>query len=320
MIDRRFDQSLVARCCARLAFTTSLAAGAFALGCANEDATPPGGLGTQAGATTGAPSAAAAPTGAAGAAAMDSAMGGGTVPAGGATFTTTIVESVNETPIPASQLALTVRALDNETGAPLPGLETVNDESAMVSFSGLTQPSVGFMIQGVVNQAIDTYTFNVDPLDMNRLLRVVAKSSVLTVKTVANVTLDPQMADVAGAIYWDNAQGIEEPVGCVTVSIDDGQGDIRYFASNNLPTTNVPLESAPNLEVRTATNPLNGRFYIANVVPGRHTITATLNGQVVGTASLPAFQSSQSTDGENAISLTDITIDAPANPTPADCL
>lgn len=295
-----FNRSSAPQLHAGLAILLSLSLGAIA-GCSEESTSPsnpslpPTGMGTS-------------PVGAAG-------MGAPAAPTG-APFTLTIVESVNDTPIPSSQLSLTVRALDNATGQPLPGMETVTDDDARVTFNGLTQPEVGFMIQGVPAQAIDTYSFNVSPLEQNRLLRVVAKSSVLTVKTVANVTLDPQMADVAGAIYWGN----DEPVGCVTVTIDDGVGDIRYFASNNLPTTNVALESAPFLEVRTATNPLNGRFYIANVTPGVHTITAHLNGEVVGSASLPAFPGNMSTDGENAISLTDITLPGDANPTPADCM
>ncbi|MDD9934303.1 MAG: hypothetical protein OXT09_11910 [Myxococcales bacterium] len=303
----------------RFAAGALVLASALALGCSNETGGPEGQGGlnmpiAMGGAGGPAP---AAPTG------DGTMMADGMTsapPAGGATFVGTIVESVNDMPVPSSQLELTVRVLDNVTGMPLAGLETVTDDNAVVSFPGLTQDQVGFMIQGVPDQAIDTYTFNVSPLEQDKLLRVVAKSSVLTVKTVANVTLDPQMADIAGAIYWDSPDGLEHPVGCVTVSIDDGQGDIRYFASNNLPTTNVALDSAPYLEVRTATNPLNGRFYIANVVPGAHTVTAMLNGEVVGEASLPAFAGNMSSDGENAISLTDITLSAPANPTPADCM
>jgi hypothetical protein len=144
---------------------------------------------------------------------------------------------------------------------------------------------------------------------------------VLTVKTVANVTLNPDLADIAGAIYWKDASGVEQPVGCATVAIDDGQGEIRYFGSNNLPTTNVALPSAPNLEVRTATNPLNGRFFITGVSLKPHTVTAMVNGMAVGSATLPVFQGKTSTDGENAISLTDILVEgASANPTPSDCM
>jgi len=246
--------------------------------------------------------------------------GMGAVPTTGTSnFTGMIVESTNDRPIDSGQLPLIVRALDNTTGMALPGKETMNDGSAGVAFSDLPNPQVAFMVKGVPDQAIDTYTFNVESNSQDKLLRIVAKSSVLTVKTVANVTLNPALGDLAGAIYWKNASGIEEPVGCATVAIDDGQGEIRYFASNNLPTTNVALPSAPNLEVRTATNPLNGKFFITGTALARHTITAMLNGQVIGTESLPSFAGTASTDGENAISLTDILVEGSANPTPADC-
>jgi len=273
------------------------------VGCgSDEDSTPMagGGAGVAAGAAGGV-------AGAAGAA-----------PAGGP-LTLTVVESTNDTPIASADLAFEILALDNDTGMPLAGQQGSNDANAAVTFEGLSFPAA-FMIKGVPAQAIDTYTFNMRADDPDRLLRVVAKSSVLTVKTVANVTLDPALGDVAGAIYWINAAGVEEPVGCATVSIDDGQGEIRYFASNNLPTTNVPIAEAPNLEVRTATNPLNGKFFITGTSLQRHTITAMVGGQVIGTTSLPAFPGNTSTDGENAISLSDLLVEGQsANPTPADC-
>jgi hypothetical protein len=246
---------------------------------------------------------------------------GGPPATGTSNFTGMIVESTNDRPIDNGSLALTVRALDNATGMPLAGKETMNDGNAGVAFADLPNPEVGFMIKGVPAMAIDTYTFNVESNAQGELLRVVAKSSVLTVKTVANVTLDPALGDLAGAIYWKNGSGVEEPVGCATVAIDDGQGEIRYFARNNLPTTNVALPSAPNLEVRTATNPLNGKFFITGTSLKRHTVTAMVNGQVIGSASLPVFAGTASTDGENAISLTDILVEGmSANPTPADCM
>ena len=238
---------------------------------------------------------------------------------GTSSFTGMIVESTNDTPIDSNKLPLIVRALDNTTGMALPGKETMNDGSANVAFADLPNPEVGFMVKGVKDQAIDTYTFNVESNSQAKLLRIVAKSSVLTVKTVANVTLNPALGDLAGAVYWKNASGVEEPVGCATVAIDDGQGEIRYFASNNLPTTNVALPAAPNLEVRTATNKLNGKFFITGTALARHTITVMLNGMAIGSASLPSFAGTASTDGENAISLTDILVEGSANPTPADC-
>ena len=246
--------------------------------------------------------------------------GSGAPPATGtSSFTGVIVESTNDRPINNDQLPVLVRALDNATGMPLPGKETMNDGSAGVAFADLPNPEVGFMLKGVKDQSIDTYTFNVESNAQGKLLRIVAKSSVLTVKTVANVTLNSALGDLAGAIYWKNASGVEEPVGCATVAIDDGQGEIRYFASNNLPTTNVALPTAPNLEVRTATNPLNGKFFITGTALKRHTVTAMLNGMVIGSAELPSFAGTASTDGENSISLTDILVSGSANPTPADC-
>jgi hypothetical protein len=238
---------------------------------------------------------------------------------GTSNFTGVIVESTNDRPINNGQLPVVVRALDNATGMPLAGKETMNDGSAGVAFADLPNPEVGFMLKGVKDQSIDTYTFNVESNAQGKLLRIVAKSSVLTVKTVANVTLNSALGDLAGAIYWKDASGVEQPVGCATVAIDDGQGEIRYFASNNLPTTNVALPSAPNLEVRTATNPLNGKFFITGTALKRHTVTAMLNGMAIGSADLPSFAGTASTDGENSISLTDILVSGSANPTPADC-
>ena len=286
-----------------LSIALSLGLGGFVIGCGNKSEGP----GSEGSGT---------PTPMAG---MTGGGAGTAAPSGPSDFMGTIVESTQDKPITSDQLELTVTALDNVTGAPLAGKEAMTDMGGKVAFTQLPA-EVGFKVKGVMAQAIDTYTFNIGSNEQGKLLRVVAKSSVLTVKTVANVTLNPELADLAGAIYWRNGAGQDEPVGCATVTIDDGMGEIRYFASNNLPTTNVALPSAPNLEVRTATNPLNGKFFITGASLKTHTVTATLNGVKLGSATLPVFKGTESTDHENAISLTDIMVEGmSANPTPADC-
>jgi hypothetical protein len=246
---------------------------------------------------------------------------GGAGSAGGTSsgsFRGTVRDSVNEFPI--TDPPITVRALDNETGEPLPGMETVSDSNAMVTFEGLPSGLVGLMTVGIVNQSVDTYQFNIDSGAQNEDVWVVAKSSVDMAPTIANLQPDPAKADAAGAIYWINAAGEEEPVGCATVRFDSEEGEIRYFGENNLPTTNVPLENAPHLEVRTYSNPLNGRYYVGGASPGKHTITAMMNGQDLGSTSFLLFSGLNSTDGENTICISNIYVEGfDANPTPADC-
>ncbi|MBN1654922.1 MAG: hypothetical protein JXA30_14225 [Deltaproteobacteria bacterium] len=239
---------------------------------------------------------------------------------GPTSFSAELQESVNEVPIMTQQFQ--VRALDNNTGQALAGFETRSDASSMVYFSNLPPGPVGFLVVGIPNESIDTYQFNIDSNEKNETLWVVATSSVQMAPTLANVILNPDKATAAGAIYWINPATLEEePVGCATVRIDATEGEIRYFGSNNLPTTDTARADAQNQEVRTSTNPLNGKYYIANTSPGSHTVTMMLNGQDMGSTTMMLFIGRESTDGQYSISISNIYVqNQSANPTPPGCM
>jgi len=237
---------------------------------------------------------------------------------GTTSFSAKLLESVNEVPVTdmGVNLKFTILAIDNTTGQPIPGFETISDDKSWVFFDNLPAGLVAFKVLGIENQSIDTYQFNYDANDQNEELWVVARSSVEMAPILGNVILNSEKAIASGSIYWINPDGGKEPVGCATVRIDSSEGEIRYFG-----TTNVFRQDAPNQEVRTDSNPLNGKYFIANVTAGRYTVTTMLNGKNIGSTSLMLFRGDESIDGEYAISLGDIYVEGQsANPTPDDCI
>jgi hypothetical protein len=206
----------------------------------------------------------------------------------------------------------TVQALDNETGEPL-GIEEVSGNNGAIAFEGLPAGKVAFLSVGQVGMTIDTYQYNIDADAQDETLWVVAKSTAQIVPTLASLTPDPESAAVSGAVYWVNADGVEEPVGCATIAFE-GEGEAteyRYFGDNNLPTT---------LEMQASTNLLNGRYFIGNAPTGVQRVSAQIDGESMGETTLVLFARKDSTDGEDNVCISNIYIEGvDENPTPADC-
>lgn len=201
--------------------------------------------------------------------------------------------------------------LDNDTGESL-GKTTTSGASGAVKIDDMPEGKVGFLVKGITGKTIDTYQFNIDARAQDETLWAVAKSTATLVPNIAGFTPDKTKASISGAVYWVNDKGEEEKVGCATVEFvgASGAGDIRYFSDANLPTS---------IAMRANTNPLNGRYFVGNAPTGVQSVKVIVDGEELGSTKLPLFARQDSSDGEDNVCISNIYVEADANPTPAGC-
>jgi hypothetical protein len=224
---------------------------------------------------------------------------------GAVLFTATVIDSSAAVTTPIA--GLTVQVVDNQTCRPT-GMSTVSTADGRISFTDLpgdAQQQVAFLVEGRAPDYIDTWSYNAERDMQDEQLRAVPELSAQLTPSLAEFTEDAAQGPVAGAVYVGKNSKQRTPVGCVTVKVegDDANDTIRYF-SGNLPQAGL-----------SETHPDNGRFFVGNLSPGRHTVQAYHGDQLLGSASLCITARNASTTGKN-VSLVAIYLDA--NPTP-DC-
>lgn len=179
-----------------------------------------------------------------------------------------------------------VYVLDNETGEKLSDVPVgTTDGTGYLEFT-IPVPEgagkdfkVGFLCEGVEDESVDTYQFNIGAFERDERLWLVDATTYMVAPLAAGVTLDPGTTVVAGGVYWVNAQDKEEIVDCATVNTDTGDADVRYFADNGMPA---------DLPVRDSINPLNGFFIIANIDPGVVNVEGYMGAEKFGSTRLVA--------------------------------
>jgi len=227
--------------------------------------------------------------------------------------------------VPLSEM--TAVALDNTTAKPLAGVaDQVSDASGMVYFEGLpgdAKGKVGFLIKAK-DKWIDTYQFNIDVTAQDEELWALDKWTYDNAPGMGGLVVKPELGLLAGAFYYVNDAGQEEPVGCATAEIMVGtqkvsDDEIRYFNNGGLPTKLRPAGST-DTTARNDSNPKNGLFTAANLFTGSATIKMKVGEQVVGTETTVIIKESATKD---ALLITNVYVDktiSPTNPTPAGCL
>lgn len=226
---------------------------------------------------------------------------------GGKIFKGTVKDRMSRTPLPGK----TCRAVDNDTGDPIPGFEFVSEAGGKVTIEDLPGDLVGFHCDAVPGDHIDTYQFNISTTATDEEIWLVDLGTYQMGPALAGLTLDTSKGLVAGSMYWVNAAGEEEPVGCAEVTSSTG-GEVRYFGANELPvntTANDPDNGRDN------THPNNGLFLVANMEPGPVTLSIMVDGQERGSVDTISF------GGDQTILISNIYADETLteNPTPAGC-
>ena len=220
-----------------------------------------------------------------------------------AQFTGKLLDFPSKAPVPGGK----VEAVYNDTGEPIPGQVATAAEDGTVAFNfenlsgdGL----VGFKAVGVEGESKDTYLFNVDANEQDKKIYLITEVTVQFSMDMAEVDWDRTTGVAAGSVYWFDGPilGQGEEVGCATVETDPPSGDVRYFSNTGFPTT---------LANRDTTNPYNAYYLFTNIDPGPVKVRASVDGTEIGSSEFLSIADS--------ICISDITMNPPANPQPADC-
>ena len=193
-----------------------------------------------------------------------------------------------------------IQVLDNTTGEDLP-IGAISDSGA-VTISGIPASVTQIGLRNSLTPGNkNTYQFNMDAEAQNEVLWLVSEATYTLAPSLAGITLDTTKGVIAGGLYFVNDQDEEETVGCGTVTTTPA-GDIRYFDDTDMPTT---------IANRDSTNPLNGFFLAANINTGTTTVSATVEGNNVGSTTIITYPDS--------ICISNIYVTTATNPEPANC-
>jgi serine/threonine protein kinase len=196
--------------------------------------------------------------------------------------------------------------------------------SAMALLQELSAFAREASFRGEMTNGADTYDTviaNASRLNGDKLLRISSSGTLSLANNSGGYANKPDRAAVAGIVYWSPGGVRKGAVGCAKIFVDgktanDTDQDQLYNAASGLPTT---------LDKQSQTLKA-GRYFIANMTVGQHSIRASLdNGTTfLGTAPttfLVPFPRSEASSTTKAVLVqASIDIDVPTNPTPATCV
>jgi len=205
---------------------------------------------------------------------------------------------------------MTVRALSNDLNLTPLAPDTTTAAGGTFSFDNLEPDKMCIQVVGIEGDEgrIDTYTCNVDTNEKDRF---VVSTTYQLAKQISDGILgdkaDPNLASASGAVYYKDENGKDQPVNCATVEVDPAGPDtfVVYFAG-----------ALPNPQLTRTDS--GGRFLAFLLTPGMVNLKAIVNGEVIGTTSLPMKAPVESTGGQYNSNITRIYANQPGDPTP-DC-
>ncbi|NOZ01806.1 MAG: hypothetical protein GXP54_07950 [Deltaproteobacteria bacterium] len=235
----------------------------------------------------------------------------------------------------APKAGVDLEVLNNETGEPYDPVKFPPFKSGPEGAINLDLPPgilVGFKASGQDEsgymQFKDSYQFNVKSDDKGKKIYAVNELTYFAALSTAFIEEgDPATyGHLAGTLYWRNAQGEEEFVGCAIIQVTDENGKvlkekknaddkatfcgIRYFDT----ITDMPI----SLAVADMTHSNNSRYMVADMPIGQYTVTAMLKDDpstVLGSVTLRAYPGALSIGN---IYVDEFLPDLTANPTPVD--
>ena len=236
-------------------------------------------------------------------------------------------KTVDATDTEMSVANVKVEVIDDETGLSLNPPSTFMSNAAG-DVTLMVNPCKPFGIKAhAASGHTDTYSYHARQErsgTAEALVRMGGDNASVLVPMLAIYDVKDDRAPAAGAVYWKTPKmEYYDVVGCAQIEYENGaipaDWELRFFA-DRLPSSlaDWPLEKG--------TRKGDGRFFVGNAAPGKHTFTAKVNGNVIGTADIVIFPR---TTGSTMVSghpanlfLAGIYIDAPegaTNPTPANC-
>ncbi|MEY4510850.1 MAG: hypothetical protein RLZZ450_2972 [Pseudomonadota bacterium] len=216
----------------------------------------------------------------------------------------------------------TLELLNPKTGKPYSPAVTAMTTAVTgtVTFNAPADP-IYIWIKGVGADTYDTVIANASRLNGDKLLRISSSGTLSLANMTGGYTNKPDRAAVAGIVYWSPGGVRKGAIGCAKIFIDgktanDTDQDQLYNAASGLPTT-IDKQSQ-TLKA--------GRYYIANMTVGQHSLRASLDngatflGTAPSTFLVPFPRSEASSTTKAVLVQASIDVDVPANPTPATCV
>ncbi|MFT3924698.1 MAG: carboxypeptidase-like regulatory domain-containing protein [Myxococcales bacterium] len=237
-------------------------------------------------------------------------------------YTASVTDSSSDMPIGG----LNVFVLDNKTGMKT-GQKAQTDANGKIALDDVqvdADGKFGVLVEGKPGDTgfLDTFQYNLNPNAQNDILRIVATGAIALATAAANFDENPATGPVSGAVFTGTGAADRLPADCLTIELEGfedapvktgmrcTQDDlcVRYFFDQRIPDFGA-----------THTSAANGRFYIANVPPGPHTLHVIANGQKIASTSLVVTARNQGTTGET-ISVANIYLGAgDTNPAKGSC-
>jgi hypothetical protein len=220
-----------------------------------------------------------------------------------------------------------IELLDNETGAPFsPPIKTTSaQDTGVISVQAPKKP---FMVKvtGVGSGPMSTYDaviVNNYPV-LDPLVRISSSGTLTLAEGSGRFTSKPDRAALGATIYWAPGGVRKGTIGCAKVQLDgettpNVDQDQRYNGTTGLP---GPITCAAGTEATCTpiTQTLtSGRFYIANITKGKHSVKVTMDGTtIIGEESfvVPYVRTDASSETKAVIVQLGVDIDTPTNPTP----
>ncbi len=226
-----------------------------------------------------------------------------------------VVESTN---VGTTIAGVTVVLLDRETGTDVASYVSNSQGEVSLEIEG---DDIGLLGRAKPPLYTDTYGFGPTT---SGLVRMGTVSAAVAVPMTIGYTPEEDATPVAGNVAWVNPDtGKEEYVGCAEVG-GEGASEVNYFVGA-LPTA---LRNRGSTQPDRGNNEQEaGKYFVGNLsAPGMRTLTASVEGQIIGSVTFPvvprkssALQDIGGTQAHANLTLVSIYADTPENPTPADC-
>jgi len=261
-------------------------------------------------------------------ASMNGGGDGGTTPTGTVDYEGTLVGILamnTSAPIAASHQ---VEVLNNDTGAPLnPPITTVSAPVTGKISLKLPAGKNMLLIKGVGTDTYDTVIVNADTKTNDPLIRISNSGTLALAEGSGGFVSKPDRTPVTGSVYHAPGGVRMGTVGCAKIFLDgktvnDTESDQRYNAASGLP-GKFECTAADVMCTPVQQTGSGGRFYIANMTPGRHTIKASIDNGATAIAEasffIPFTRSQATSTTKSVLVQIGLDVDRPANPTPAGC-
>ncbi len=182
------------------------------------------------------------------------------------------------------------------SGDPVPGIDVIplsndvdltelgdavtTDDDGSFTFKGLEDGLMCVRVMATKGDAamVDTFSCNIetDQQDIEVSSLPLSIAQLITTDLYPDADPDPTLTSVSGGVYYLTEDGLEIPVDCATLEVEEATEDTDILYMEGV----MPVRDA------TQTDSV-GRFLITRLPAGQTTINAFVDGEKIGSVSVP---------------------------------